>query len=67
MERERKCFYNRKIGQFQVRPCTEEAGFKNMMHQLLTTCSSSTEIVHSADVREDQYYAGQLQDGYWYR
>lgn len=56
-----------KCDQFQVRPCNEEIGFKNMMLQLRDNCSNSTEIVKSADVRVDQYYAGLLPDGFWYR
>lgn len=52
---------------FQIRPCNEETEFKNMMLQLRNNCSSSTEIVQSADVRVDMYYAGLLQDGFWYR
>lgn len=55
------------IFDFQVRPCKEEAEFKMMMLRLRDDCSNSNQIVSSADVYVDQYYAGLLQDGFWYR
>lgn len=51
----------------QVRPCGEEIGFKNMMMRLRCHCENMAENVCTSDVQVDQFYAGLLQDGYWYR
>lgn len=51
----------------QVRPCVEEVGFKNMMLQLRSYCENSQQRLNQNDVHANQYYAGQMPDGYWYR
>ncbi|XP_031618681.1 tudor domain-containing protein 7A-like isoform X3 [Contarinia nasturtii] len=52
---------------FFVRPCREESGFKDMMLSLRSFCDSFNQKINISDVQVNQYYAGQLQDGYFYR
>ena len=51
----------------QVRPCIEEVGFKNMMLQLRSYCDNLQQRVNQNDIQVNQYFAGHMQDGYWYR
>lgn len=51
----------------QIRPRDEEKKFNNMMVSLKERCNADTKSLTTDEIENNQFYAGQSSDGYWYR